>query len=387
MSKIDPIALASDLIRCPSVTPDDRGAIGVLIAALEPLGFNCTILTFEEDGHPPVKNLFARRGTEGSHFCFAGHTDVVPAGDTQAWSIDPFSAVQKDGQLWGRGASDMKSAIAAFVAAAANNNDANNSISLLITGDEEGAAINGTRKVLQWMADNDQVMDHCLVGEPTNPEAFGEMVKVGRRGSINGWITVKGQQGHVAYPHRAKNPIPALCHILAKMSATPLDDGYENFQPSSFQITDLNVGNHAHNVIPAKATARFNVRFNPNWTGAAVHQWVEEQVAALNPDKDLSCHLETIISGEAFLTTDRSFIDVIAESIQTITGREPERSTTGGTSDARFIREYAPVAEFGLVGATMHQVDEHVSVDDIYQLENVYGEILKRYFQTAGQSS
>ena len=378
MNKIDPIELAQMLIRRPSVTPADEGALDVLSSALSGLGFSCTRLPFGE-----VDNLYAQFGQGRPNFCFAGHTDVVPPGDDAAWSSQPFAAELKNGLLWGRGAADMKAAIAAFVAAAARAIDQNNidgAISLLITGDEEGPAINGTRKVLEWMRDNAINIDHCLVGEPSNPEQMGEMIKVGRRGSINCWLTVNGKQGHVAYPHRAANPIPPLLRKLLALSETSLDNGYERFDPSSLQITDIHIGNSAHNVIPAKAAARFNVRFNPNWTGQSIDEWLRKKLAVIASETGADFELETIVSGEAFLTTDTAFLNLIADCAEGETGRRPEFSTSGGTSDARFIKDYAPVAEFGLVGATMHQVDEHVAIDDIHQLTNIYAQILKRYF-------
>ena len=390
MTSIDPVALAGDLIRCPSVTPADEGALDVLAGALTPLGFVCTPLTFEEEGAAPVKNLYARRGVDGPHFCFAGHTDVVPAGDVAAWTTAPFSGEEKDGSLWGRGAADMKGALAAFAAAAASAIEQGyikGSLSLLITGDEEGAAVNGTRKMLKWMSENGEKIDHCLVGEPTNPAAMGDMIKVGRRGSINCWLTVEGRQGHVAYPDAAQNPVPALARKLLALSETPLDGGYERFQPSSLQVTDIHIGNPAHNVIPANATARFNIRFNPNWTGVSVEEWIRNQLDKIAGDTGLTYKLETIVSGEAFLTTDTAFIKVLAASVEEITGRKPELSTSGGTSDARFIKDYAPVAEFGLVGATMHQVDEHVAVADILELQKIYGDIIRRYFESFGSAS
>ena len=387
MTKIDPVDLAAKLIRRPSVTPADEGALSVLIDAIKPMGFSATRLTFEEEGTPPVENLYARFGDTGPNFCFAGHTDVVPAGDDDAWSRTPFGGEQHDGVLWGRGAADMKGAIAAFVAAAAaaiQDGAVNGSISLLITGDEEGPAINGTKKLLTWLKEQQETIDHCLVGEPTNPAEMGDMVKVGRRGSINCWLTVSGKQGHVAYPDRAQNPIPALARKLLALSETPVDDGYERFQPSSLQVTDIHIGNAAHNVIPAKATARFNIRFNPNWTGKSIEQWIRRQLDAIASETGLDYALETIVSGEAFLTTDKDFIGLISQSVEAATGRHPTLSTSGGTSDARFIKDYAPVAEFGLVGETMHQVDERVAVSDIRQLRDIYRDILGRYFERFG---
>ncbi len=378
MAHIDPIDLACALIRRPSVTPADEGALDVLEASLAALGFACTRLKFED-----VDNLYARYGEARPHFCFAGHTDVVPPGDEAAWSDPPFEATLKDGRLWGRGAADMKAAIAAFVAAAARTLAAGRvtgSLSFLITGDEEGPAVNGTRKMLDWLRAKKIAIDHCLVGEPSNPEAMGEMIKVGRRGSINCWLTVNGRQGHVAYPHRADNPIPALLRKLLHLCETPLDDGYARFQPSSLQVTDIHIGNPAHNVIPEKATARFNIRFNPNWTGATVEAWLREQLDARAAELGVRYSLEAVVSGEAFLTTDEPYLTLLSDCVEARTGRKPELSTSGGTSDARFIKDVAPVAEFGLVGATMHQTDENVAVADIETLTDIYEAILEDYY-------
>ena len=305
MKKIDPVELAQALIRRPSVTPADEGALNVLEKTLAGLGFRCTRLKFED-----VDNLFAQFGEGEPHLCFAGHTDVVPPGDEAAWRSPPFDAAVKDGKLWGRGAADMKGAIAAFAAAASRaiaDGAVKGSFSFLITGDEEGPAINGTKKVLAWLHEQRIKINHCLVGEPSNPEMMGDMIKVGRRGSINCWLTVKGRQGHVAYPHRAQNPIPALLRKLLRLSETPLDKGYERFQPSNLEITDIHIGNPAHNVIPEKATARFNIRFNPNWTGISIDAWLREQLDVLTGETGAKYELETIVSGEAFLTTDMDF--------------------------------------------------------------------------------
>ena len=378
MQEIDPIELTRALIRKPSVTPADAGALDVLQSALEPLGFACTRLPFDD-----VDNLYAQYGDGAPNFCFAGHTDVVPPGDDAAWSSAPFDAHIDGDMLIGRGAADMKGAIAAFVAAAERaikKGTIKGGLSLLITGDEEGPAINGTRKVLTWLREKKIDITHCLVGEPSNPLTMGEMIKVGRRGSINCWLTVNGKQGHVAYPHRADNPIPALMRKLLHLSETPLDEGYERFDASSLQVTDIHIGNPAHNVIPAKATARFNIRFNPTWTGVSIEQWLRGQLDQIASDLGAEYELEVIVSGEAFLTTDTRFLNLIADCAQTATGQRPEFSTSGGTSDARFIKDYAPVAEFGLVGATMHQVDEQVSVSDIATLSTIYEDILSRYF-------
>ncbi|MEO1252312.1 MAG: succinyl-diaminopimelate desuccinylase [Pseudomonadota bacterium] len=379
MSVIDPLELSQALIRRPSVTPTDAGALDVLEAALAGIGFSSTRLKFED-----VNNLFARFGEGRPRFCFAGHTDVVPPGDEAAWARPPFSAEIADGRLHGRGAADMKPAIAAFVSAAARliaDNAVKGSISLLITGDEEGPALNGTRKVLAWMREQKVEIDHCLVGEPSSRDALGDMIKVGRRGSINCWLTVHGRQGHVAYPDRAQNPIPALLRKLLALSETPLDEGYERFQPSSLQITDIHIGNPAHNVIPEKATARFNIRFNPTFTGAAIEAWLREKLDALAKETNARYELKAVLSGEAFLTTDMDFINLVRDTIEEKRGAPPELSTSGGTSDARFIKDFAPVCEFGLVGATMHRTDENVAVDDILQLADIYETILRRYFE------
>ena len=378
MTAIDPVDLSRALIRRPSVTPADEGALDVLEGVLTGLGFQCTRLKFED-----VDNLFARYGSSAPHFCFAGHTDVVPPGAEDKWDRPPFEAAVHDGRLWGRGAADMKCAIAAFAAAAARAIDkgaVKGSISFLITGDEEGPAVNGTRKVLGWMRDNDISIDHCLVGEPSNPEEIGDMIKVGRRGSVNCWLTVTGKQGHVAYPTLAKNPIPSLMRKLLILSETPLDDGYERFQPSSLQVTDIHIGNAAHNIIPEKASARFNIRFNPNWTGETITEWVREKADAVAKETGVDYKLEVIVSGEAFLTTEMTFIHLLQDAVEERTGRRPELSTSGGTSDARFIKDMAPVAEFGMVGATMHQTNENVAVTDIELLTEIYTLIIERYF-------
>lgn len=380
MTNLDPIDLARALIRRPSVTPADEGALDVLEAALSALGFACTRLKFEE-----VDNLYAQYGNGAPHLCFAGHTDVVPPGDASAWADPPFEATLKDGRLWGRGAADMKGAVAAFAAATARaleKGKVKGALSFLITGDEEGPAINGTRKMLGWLREQKIELDHCLVGEPSNPETMGEMIKVGRRGSINCWLTVNGRQGHVAYPHRAENPIPALMRKLLHLCETPLDEGYERFQPSCLQVTDIHIGNPAHNVIPEKATARFNIRFNPNWTGASIEGWLRDQLNALASELDVRYELEAIVSGEAFLTTDKTFLRLLSDCVEAKTRRKPELSTSGGTSDARFIKDHAPVAEFGLVGATMHQTDENVAVADVETLTDIYESVIERYFET-----
>lgn len=388
MSEIDklahsPLDLSRALIRRPSVTPADAGALDVLQTALASLGFRCTRLPFED-----IDNLYAEIGEGGPHLCFAGHTDVVPPGDEAEWAAPPFDAIVSEGKLWGRGASDMKAAIAAFASAAARavkEGKVKGKLSFLITGDEEGKGVNGTVKVLEWLREQNIEIDHCLVGEPSNPDAMGDMIKVGRRGSINCWLTVTGKQGHVAYPDRAKNPIPALMRKLLRLSETPLDEGYERFQPSNLEVTNIHIGNEAHNVIPARATARFNIRFNPNWTGESIEDWLKGQIDPIAKETNARYTLDCVVSGEAFLTTDMTFIGVLSACVEEKTGRKPELSTTGGTSDARFIKDYAPVAEFGLVGATMHQVDEHVAVGDIELLADIYETVIARYFETFAQ--
>ncbi len=380
MANVDPVQLACDLIRRPSVTPVDAGALDVLQAALEGLGFTCHRLVFEEDGTDAVENLYARRGDTGRNFCFAGHTDVVPPGDTADWSADPFDAALKDGVLIGRGATDMKGAIACFVAAAARflerhgNDEA--SVSLLITGDEEGPAVNGTTKVLDWLADRGETIDVCLVGEPTNPTRLGEMIKVGRRGSLNAQITVRGTQGHAAYPHLADNPIDRLVALLHRLTHEKLDEGSEHFQPSTLVVTTFDVGNPATNVIPTSARARLNIRFNDRHTGSSLSEWLQKVCDEADGDIDL----DVVVSGESFLREPGEFAVIVADAAEEVLGVRPEYSTTGGTSDARFIRKYCPVAEFGLISQTMHKVDERVALDDLTRLTDVYQVVLERYF-------
>lgn len=377
---IDPIALAQALIRCPSVTPADEGALDLLAAELQRLGFETHLFTFGEPPDGPVPNLFARRGTQGPHFAFAGHTDVVPVGDAAAWSLDPFAAEIRDGQLVGRGAADMKGAIAAFVAAVERVGDLPGSLSFVITGDEEGPATFGTAKLLEWMEANDHVPDACLVGEPTSVRALGDTVKVGRRGSLNAWITVNGAQGHVAYPDRADNPITRLVRILDALKARRLDDGSDWFDASNLEITDVAVGNPAVNVIPAQARARINIRFNDRHRGADLKAWIEHVVAETAPAHEIGIR----ISGEAFLTEPGDLSETVAAAIRTVAGIGPELSTSGGTSDARFIRRLCPVIEFGLPGQSMHKVDEAVAVADIERLADIYADLLRRWFTAAG---
>ena len=379
---VDPVELARDLIRRPSVTPADAGAMDVLQRALEGLGFACRRLRFGE-----IENIYARHGTASPNFCFGGHTDVVPVGDAAAWSEGPFSADVVDGVLYGRGAVDMKGAVAAFVAAAAAvlaEAPPRGSISLLVTGDEEGPGHDGARRIVDLLTAEGEGVDHCLVGEPTSSRDLGDMIKVGRRGSLNAVVTVEGVQGHVAYPHRAANPVPVLLDFLQRLRERTLDDGYPEFQPSRLEVTDLEVGNPAHNVIPARASARLNIRFNPSWKGAGLSAWLEEERARAEASFPGSVALDIKMSGEAFYTEPSAFVDLVADACEAATGCRAELSTSGGTSDARFIRALCPVVELGLVGTTMHMVDERVAVAELQALTRVYEGVLRRYFATFG---
>jgi succinyl-diaminopimelate desuccinylase len=370
----DPLPLAQALIRCNSVTPADGGALGVLSEALERLGFTVTRLRYGE-----IENIYARRGVSGPHLCFAGHTDVVPVGSAN-WRFDPFAAELRDGVLYGRGACDMKGAIAAFVAGVAQHLEAGGrrgSISFLITGDEEGPAVDGTVKVLEWMRAHEQVPDFCLVGEPTCPVKLGDMVKIGRRGSVNMKLEIHGTQGHVAYPHRADNPVHRLIRAVAALTAAPVDAGTEWFEPSSLQITSLDVGNAATNVIPAAARAMLNIRFNDQHSGKSLTEWVRATVAQHAERFDL----ESSISGESFVTKPGPMVDKLRRAIVEATGAEPKLDTGGGTSDARFIANYCPVAEFGLVGATMHQTDERVPVTEMRDLARIYRGVIGAFLE------
>jgi len=380
--EIDPVELTRDLVRCPSVTPADAGALDVIQSALERLGFTCHRLKFSAPDTPDVDNLYARIGRDGTrNFCFAGHTDVVPVGDKAAWSADPFGAEVRDGQLIGRGAADMKGAIAAFVAAAGRfiarcHGNLPGAISLLITGDEEGPAVNGTKPVLEWLRARGEGLDACVVGEPTNPTRLGEMIKIGRRGSLTGRLTVRGVQGHTAYPQLADNPIHRLLRMLTRITERPLDQGTAHFQPSTLQISTVDVGNPATNVIPAEARACFNIRFNDKHSGGSLERWLRAEFDAVGG----GYHLKVEVSGESFLTPPGPLSDLLATVVQRVLREKPELSTTGGTSDARFIKDYCPVVEFGLAGATMHKVDERVPVADIRALSDVYTEVLAGYF-------
>ena len=375
--------IARALIRCPSVTPAEGGALGYLEELLTGAGFETHRVTFSEKGTPDVENLFARIGTGAPHLTFAGHTDVVPTGDEKLWRFPPFSAEVADGRVWGRGACDMKGGIAAFAAAAlahvAQHGTPKGAISFLITGDEEGPSINGTVKLLEWVFARGERFSHAIVGEPTNPGALGDMIKIGRRGSLNGDVVVHGRQGHSAYPQQADNPIPTLSRIVTALSAAPLDEGNSAFDPTRLVVTSFDVGNSARNVIPGEAVAKFNVRFNDVWTpetlGARIRQIVAE--AAQGADARVEIHPTNSVS---FRTQRSSFTDLVVAAIEKTTGRTPDLSTTGGTSDARFIANYCPVLEFGLVGKTIHATDENVEIADLEKLTEIYGEILKRYF-------
>ncbi len=377
----DPIILTKALISCRSVTPHNDGAIEQLSHWLSEMGFKCDILNFKEDGTDDVLNLWARIGNEeGPALCFAGHTDVVPEGDETRWSTDPFAANEIDGKIIGRGATDMKGAIASFVSATKKFLDEREnfagSISFIITGDEEGIAINGTKKLLNWMQENSISFDDCIVGEPTNPKRLGEMIKIGRRGSVNGVLTVDGQQGHVAYPHLAKNPIPMLLNILNNLTSDQLDQGNEHFQPSNLEITSVDVGNKATNVIPQSASARFNIRYNDNFNNETIEDEINRRLE--NFKNNFSLKLEH--SGDSFLTKPGKLVNDLSEIILNKTGINPDLSTSGGTSDARFIKSYGNVVEFGLISETMHQIDESVAVKDINDLSEIYYELLKKYF-------
>ncbi|MEH6494978.1 MAG: succinyl-diaminopimelate desuccinylase [Pseudomonas marincola] len=386
MNELDVIELTQELMRCPSVTPHDAGALSVLQTVLEAIGFECTRLTFSDDNTPDVENLYARYGTQAPNFCFAGHTDVVPPGDLNSWSVDPFDSIIKDGMLFGRGAADMKAAVACFAVSAqrlikARSGNLNGSISLLITGDEEGPAINGTRKVLEWMSSQGEHIDHCVVGEPTNPNQLGDMVKIGRRGSFTGFLTVNGNEGHAAYPHLADNPIPHLVALMSELDAMQLDDGSEHFQPSNLEFTTVDVGNPATNVTPAVARATFNIRFNTHHSLDALDDKIRGLLDSVAASRSANYDLRVLKNSEPFLTPEGDFSHLVAGAIEKHLGRRPEMSTTGGTSDARYIKNYSPVVEFGLVGQTMHKADECVAVEDIHSLADIYTSILEGYFK------
>ena len=385
MQKINELQLAKELIRFPSVTPVDAGIMSFLEKKLKQLGFKTKVLEFREKNSKPVKNLYARLGNKSPNFCYAGHLDVVPAGNLKDWTVNPFKPSIKKGHLIGRGANDMKSSIAAFVSAISNfiENYSNfsGSISLLITGDEEGAAINGTKKVVEYLKKRKEKIDFCLVGEPTNPSKLGEMIKIGRRGSMNGRLTITGVQGHVAYPHRANNPSTALVQILKLIKDIKFDQGTKDFQPTNLEITKININNTADNVIPGVATATFNIRFNNKHSSSSLKKKINKVIKKISAKNKSKYKIEYSVSGEAFLTNPNKTTFMIQDVIKKITKIKPKLSTTGGTSDARFIRKIAPCLEFGLVGKTMHKVDEAVSLSDLKKLTLIYSNILKNYFK------
>jgi len=380
MTPVDPVDLTARLIRCPSVTPEEGGALQLLQAELTAAGFACTRV--DRNGIP---NLFARWGAKGANraFGFNGHTDVVPVGDAAAWSRDPFGGEVVDGTLWGRGATDMKSGVAAFVAAAMDfvrESPPDGAIVITVTGDEEGAGKDGTAAILDWMAENGERMDVCLVGEPTCPETLGDMIKIGRRGSMTCYLTARGVQGHSAYPHRARNPLTAMVRLLDRLASHELDRGTAHFDPSTLAITTIDTGNPANNVIPARAAATVNIRFNDAHTSAALSDWLRAEALRVTEETGVTFDLDFAVSGESFLTPPGPFVDLVAAAIRAETGIDPVLSTTGGTSDARFVKDHCPVLEFGLVGKTMHQVDERVEVAQIDGLKAVYARILRDYF-------
>ena len=385
MASINELQLAKELIKFPTVTPIDAGIMKFLEKKLKTLGFKTKILEFKEKNSKPVKNLYARLGNKGPNFCYAGHLDVVPAGNLKDWTVNPFKPSIKKGYLIGRGANDMKSSIAAFVSAvsnfAANKRKFNGSISLLITGDEEGVAINGTKKVVDYLRKKKEKIDFCLVGEPTNPNKLGEMIKIGRRGSMTGRLSIIGVQGHVAYPQRANNPSTALVQILKELKEIKFDNGTKDFQPTNLEITKINIDNSADNVIPGLANAKFNIRFNNKHTSSSIKKKIDTIIKKISNRNKSKYKIDYSVSGEAFLTKPNNTTFMIRDIIKKITKIKPQLSTTGGTSDARFIRKIAPCLEFGLVGKTMHKVDEAVSLSDLKKLTLIYSNILQNYFK------
>ncbi|MDA9646138.1 succinyl-diaminopimelate desuccinylase [Candidatus Pelagibacter sp.] len=385
MASINELQLAIELIKFPTVTPIDAGIMKFLEKKLKTLGFKTKILEFKEKDSKPVKNLYAKLGNKGPNFCYAGHLDVVPAGNLKDWTVNPFKPSVKKGHLIGRGANDMKSSIAAFVSAVSNfvgnKRKFSGSISLLITGDEEGVAINGTKKVIDYLKKKKEKIDFCLVGEPTNPNKLGEMIKIGRRGSMTGRLSVIGIQGHVAYPQRANNPSTTLVQILKELKEIKFDNGTKDFQPTNLEITKINIDNFADNVIPGLANATFNIRFNNKHTSSSIKKKIDKIIKKISNKKKSKYKIDYSVSGEAFITKPNNTTFMIRDIIKKITKIEPQLSTTGGTSDARFIRKIAPCLEFGLVGKTMHKVDEAVSLSDLKKLTKIYTEVLKNYFK------
>ena len=378
--QISELKLAKDLIRKPSITPKDAGAINLLAKNLRSIGFNCKIINFKN-----IKNLYAKLGKSSPNFCYAGHTDVVPPGNIKNWTINPFKPIVRNNKLIGRGANDMKASIACFVAAVSRfknqNKNFKGSISLLITGDEEGIALNGTKRVVKYLKKKKEKINFCLVGEPTNPNKLGEMIKIGRRGSLTGRLTVIGSQGHVAYPHRANNPSNTLIKILKRIKDLKLDRGTKNFQPSNLEVTKINIDNHADNVIPGSADAVFNIRFNDKHSSSSLKRKLNKIFKAVTKTNKSKFKVNYEVSGEAFLTKPNKITSMIQNAIKKITGIKPKLSTSGGTSDARFIKNIAPCLEFGLVGKTMHKIDESVSVSDLKKLTKIYENILVSYFK------
>jgi succinyl-diaminopimelate desuccinylase len=385
MATINELQLAKELIKFPTVTPVDAGIMRFLEKKLKTLGFKTKVLEFREKDNKPVKNLYARLGNKAPNFCYAGHLDVVPAGNLKDWTVNPFKPSVKKGYLIGRGANDMKSSIAAFVSAVSNfvvnKKKFNGSISLLITGDEEGVAINGTKKVVEYLKKKKEKINFCLVGEPTNPNKLGEMIKIGRRGSMTGRLSIIGIQGHVAYPQRANNPSTALVQILKELKEIKFDKGTKDFQPTNLEITKININNTADNVIPGLANATFNIRFNNKHSSSSIKKKIDKIIKKISKKNKSKYKINYNVSGEAFLTKPNQTTFMIQDIIKKITKIKPQLSTTGGTSDARFIRKIAPCLEFGLVGKTMHKVDEAVSLSDLKKLTLIYSNILKSYFK------
>ncbi|WP_319530619.1 succinyl-diaminopimelate desuccinylase [uncultured Cohaesibacter sp.] len=384
------LEITQKLVQCPSVTPKEAGAMAYLDTLLSPLGFLVHRPVFTDQGTPDVENLFAKiSGGEGPHLTFAGHADVVPTGDETLWSVPPFAGEVRDGQLYGRGTSDMKGGIGAFIAAVLKyielHGEPHGTISLLITGDEEGPAINGTVKLMQWAADRGERFNDAIVGEPTNPEAMGDAIKIGRRGSQSGTLTVMGQQGHVAYPHLAHNPVPVLAKAVSCLSSAVLDHGTDHFQPTNLEFVSMDVGNETWNLIPKAASARFNVRYNDLWDADKIADLVLSRAKESLPSEDFHVVLEMEPAmSQAFLTRSEKLINGFSAAVAKVTGKMPEHSTDGGTSDARFIKDYCPVIEFGLVGKTMHKIDEHIALDDLQTLSDIYYEYLMSYFPPQG---
>lgn len=380
----DPVAMLQQLIRCPSVTPKEAGALSAVEGWLSEAGFQCERLVFKDKDTPDVDNLFARIGTGTPHFCFAGHTDVVPQGDETIWTHPPFAAAIKDGRIYGRGATDMKGSIAAFAAAALDfvreNPQFKGSMSFLITNDEEGPAINGTVKVLEWMKENGHVPDHCLVGEPSCTDRLGDAIKIGRRGSLSFIVTVEGKQGHAAYPHKADNPIPKLARLAERLNTLEIDKGNEHFDPSTLALTSFDVGNPAGNVIPSKATLKFNIRFSTENSFESLKATVDGHIAAVKEETGGRWSVSHVEGAEAFITEPGAFVGLVQDAVTAETGLAPKLSTSGGTSDARFVKDYCPVVEFGPTNATIHQTDEGIAIEELKATARIYRRVLDNYF-------